>query len=132
MRVCFVIKGLGPGGAERLLVETATPLVRNGVQTSVVYALDDKQHLSEALTAAGVDVECLSVRRLADVRWVWRLVAAVRAARPDVVHVHSPALAPLVRFGARLRLFGRPRPSIVSTEHNAWSTYHVITRVTTW
>lgn len=129
LRVVSVIKGLGPGGAERLLVEAARALQGlDEVDSTVVYALSFKDHLVGDLEAAGVTVRGLRVRRLADVRWVVRLVRTLRRADPDVVHVHSPALAPVVRLAAHARLLGWRRPRLVNTEHNAWSTFHWLTR----
>ncbi len=98
------------------------------IEASVVFALSFKDHLVDDLAAAGVATTSLEVRRLADLRWLARLVRSVRTIRPDVIHVHSPALAPAVRVAARLRVFGWRRPGVVSTEHNAWPTYHPVTR----
>ena len=98
------------------------------VESSVVFALSAKDHLVDDLAAASVTTSCLGVRRLTDPRWMPRLFRAVRAIKPDILHVHSPALAPVVRLAARMGIFGWPRPGVVSTEHNAWPTYHPVTR----
>jgi glycosyltransferase involved in cell wall biosynthesis len=127
VRVTWVIKGLGPGGAERLLVEAARAM--SGVAATTVFALRGKAHLRPDLEAAAVEVHGLDVPSLRDPRWVWRLLRAVRLSSPDVVHVHSPALAPIVRVAARARLFGWLRPHVVTTEHNAWPTYRPLTRL---
>lgn len=126
--VVAVIKGLGPGGSERLLVELAQVAAQHGIDLSVVSVLHQKQHLIPEIEAAGVAVRCLGVTRLRDLRWLVRLIGEVRRRRPDVVHVHSPALAPVVRIAARLRVLGLRRPRVISTEHNAWPTYHWATR----
>lgn len=129
VRVAAVIKGLGPGGSERLLVEFARVARQHGVELSVVTVLDQKRHLIPDIESAGVPVRCLGVTRLRDLRWLVRIVAALRSQRPDVVHVHSPALSPFIRIAAHLRLLGLRRPRVMSTEHNAWNTYRGLTRV---
>lgn len=128
MRVLLLIKSLGPGGAERLVVESARGAREQSIDVEVVSLLDRKRHLIPDLESAGVPVRCLSVTQLRDLRWVTEFVGHVRRTRPDVIHVHSPALAPLVRVASRLGFLGRPRPAVVYTEHNEWSVYRWQTR----
>ena len=127
-RVTAVIKGLGPGGSERLLVEFGRVARTHGTELSVVSVLQQKQHLIPELEQAGVPVRCLGVTRLRDLRWIVRMLAALRATRPEVIHVHSPALTLAVRVAAHLRLLGVRRPRLVTTEHNRWSSYHRVSR----
>ena len=54
VRVLWLIKGLGPGGAERLLVEHARPGIVTAFRYEVAYVLDWKQHLVPELEALGV------------------------------------------------------------------------------
>jgi len=126
VRVLHVIKGLGPGGAERLLVSLAA--VRSAdVEMDVAYVLPGKAHLEPELRALGVRSSPLSGKLgMADPRWPHRLVGLVRSTRPDVVHVHSPALASLIR--PLVRVMPR-RPRLVSTEHNMWPSFGRITRL---
>lgn len=125
-RVLWVIKGLGPGGAERLLLDHATLGDHDALSYEVAYLLPWKHHLVPAFDALGVPTFCLDVRSAADPRWPARLRRLVRARQPDVVHVHSPALAACARPALRTL---RARPALVSTEHNLWSSHHVLTRV---
>ena len=126
MRVLHVVKGLGPGGAERLLVSLA------GVRApelafEVAYLLPQKAHLVPELAAVGAPSHLLAGRRgLADPRWPIRLVQLVRETRPDVVHLHSPAVAAIAR--PVLRALGGRR-ALVSTEHNVWSSFEPVARV---
>lgn len=129
VRVVAVIKSLGPGGAEQLLVEFAESTAPAGIDLQVWSLLDQKRQLIEALEAAGATVHCIGVRRLSQVRWLVRLIAGIRAHQPEVVHTHSPALAPFIRCAGRLGLLGRPRPVIVTTEHNVVTTYRAATRL---
>ena len=126
-RVLWVIKGLGPGGAERLLVSVARAADHEAVTYEVAYVLPWKDHLVGELDAAGVPSHLLGGKRgLADPRWVWRLRRLLRRDY-DVVHVHSPAVAAAVRPVVRAM---RHRPALVATEHNLWSSFGRITRAT--
>ena len=128
LRVLWLIKGLGPGGAERLLVEHATSGNRAACSYEAAYLLDWKQHLVPQLETAGVPTHGLGVRTERDPRWVYRLDRLLRANRYDVVHAHSPFVAAVARLVAR----GLPRsrrPAFVYTEHNRWPSYKTLTRV---
>ena len=132
LRVLWLIKGLGPGGAERLLVEHAASGDRGRDQPAcsyeAAYLLDWKQHLVPQLEAAQVPTQCLGVRTERDPRWVYRLDRLLRAQKYDVIHAHSPFVAAVARVLAR----GLPRsrrPAFVYTEHNRWPSYKTLTRV---
>lgn len=126
MRVLHVVKGLGPGGAERLLVSLAQAR-HPEVDVDVAYVLPHKDHLVPELADVGVATHVLAGRRgLADPRWPAKLLRVVRRTRPDVVHLHSPAVASVARPLLRATRSG---PPIVSTEHNVWSSFGVVPRV---
>jgi len=79
------------------------------------------------LSRAGGTPHLVGGRRgFADPRWVWRLLTLERDLRPDVVHLHSPALAAVVRPLVRAVPH---RPALVSTEHNLWGSFSLATRV---
>jgi glycosyltransferase involved in cell wall biosynthesis len=128
LRVLWLIKGLGPGGAERLLVEHATTGNHAACSYEAAYLLDWKQHLVPQLEAARVPTHCLGVRTERDPRWVYRLDRLVRRNRYDVVHAHSPLVAAVGRVVARALPKSR-RPAFVYTEHNRWPSYKTLTRV---
>ena len=128
LRVLWLIKGLGPGGAERLLVEHATTGNRARCSYEAAYLLDWKQHLVPQLEAARVPTHCLGVRTERDPRWVYRLDRLLRRNRYDVVHAHSPLVAAVGRVVARALPKSR-RPAFVYTEHNRWPSYKTLTRV---
>ncbi len=124
-RVLWVIKGLGPGGAERLVADIVPRLDRDRFRAEVAYLLPWKDHLVPELRAAGIPVRCLEVRRHADPRWVGRLRRLLEGGdgggRVDLVHAHLPFAAIGARVAAR-RVRGR-RPAVVYTEHNLWDRY---------
>jgi glycosyltransferase involved in cell wall biosynthesis len=127
-RVLWLVKGLGPGGAERLLVEHAAARTRNDFTYEVAYVLDWKQHLVPELEALGVRTHCLGVRSELDPRWAARLESLLRAEHYDVVHAHSPMVASVARV--ETRTLGRDRrPAFVYTEHNRWPSYRPETRL---
>jgi glycosyltransferase involved in cell wall biosynthesis len=123
VRVLWAIKGLGPGGAERLLVEHARIGDRDRFAYEVAYVLDGKQHLVPDLEALGVRTRGLGVRDERDPRWVTRLAALLRSGGYDVVHAHSPMVASVARVEARVM-----RLPMVYTEHNRWPSYRTETR----
>jgi glycosyltransferase involved in cell wall biosynthesis len=123
----WVTKGLGPGGAERLLLSSAAIADKERFNVQAAYLLPWKDHLVGPLDALGVRAICLDSRRELDPRWVYRLRNLVREESIDVVHAHSPMVAALAR--PVLRALPRPqRPALVGTEHNLWSSHHPITR----
>jgi L-malate glycosyltransferase len=126
LRVLHVIKGLGPGGAERLLVSLAQ-VRQEDVELDVAYVLPHKRQLVPDLAAVGVPAHVLAgPRGLADPRWPIRLARLVRRRQPHVVHLHSPAIAAVAR--PLLRALPGTR-ALVSTEHNVWGSFGRTTRV---
>jgi glycosyltransferase involved in cell wall biosynthesis len=125
MRVLHLIKGLGPGGAERLVV-SLTACRSGDVDVDVAYLLPHKSHLVAELKRAGASTHLLAGERgLADWQWPIRLIRLVKRTRPDIVHLHSPALAGPARIVLRTL---RHRPAIISTEHNVWASFGRSTR----
>ena len=125
VRVLHVMKGLGPGGAERLLVSVAGATEPAAVHHEVAYLLPWKDHLVPALEAAGAPAPLLAGRRgLGDPRWPGRLRRL--AGGFDVVHLHSPAVASVARPVLRAQ---RSAPVLVSTEHNVWGSHGPLTRL---
>lgn len=121
-RVLWLIKGLGPGGSERLLVAAASLRDRDAFDVEAVYLLPWKDHLVGELEALGVPCTCLEVGDERDLRWTLRLRRLLRAAPFDIMHMHSPYAAGFARLVVRT-LPRRERPRLVTTEHNPWTTY---------
>ena len=118
LRLLWLTKGLGRGGAERLIVDAATLVDRDRFCVEVAYLLPWKNALVGELEAAGVPVRCLGQESSYDMSWVPRLHRLVRSQRYDLVHTHAPVPA----VAARLFL-GRSGPRLVHTEHNVWQRY---------
>ena len=128
VRVLWLIKGLGPGGAETLLAANARARDRDHFDYAAAFVVPEKQALVPALENAGVAVTSLGTRGRADLRWPWRLRRRLAEQPVDVVHAHSPLIAAVARIVART-LPRTARPVTVSTEHNVWPAYAVSTRI---
>ena len=126
VRVLWVVKGLGPGGAERLLVAAARAHDPEKVQVECAYVLPYKDHLVSALEEAGVRCTCLS-RRDSDKQWPVALRTLISAGGFDVVHAHSPVPGSVARAIVRTMPADR-RPALMSTEHNTWARHRAPTR----
>jgi glycosyltransferase involved in cell wall biosynthesis len=118
-RVLIVIKGLGRGGAEQLLVSGAPYLDRERFHYQFAYLLPWKDSLVGELSGLGLPVHCLRGDRGAG--WVGRLRALVAQTGIELIHAHSPVAAAAARVAT-----GRAT-RIVYTEHNVWSRYHPAT-----
>lgn len=122
-RVLFLIKALGWGGAQRLLVEAAEHLDTARTEYEVAFLVPELDDLAGELEQAGLRVHCLG--GTAGGRWIPRLRELVERRAVRLVHAHSPYAA----AGARVGLAGlRPRVGHVYTEHNVWPSYRAPTR----
>ena len=124
----WLVKGLGPGGAERLLVAAATAHDRSRFQFEVAYLLPWKDHLVAELNALDVPARCLDARDERDLRWAVRLRRFLSDRHFDVLHAHSPYAAGFARLVVRT-LPRRQRPQLVYTVHNTFSSFAAPTRV---
>lgn len=119
--ILHLTKGLGPGGAERLIVNQIQTSADPHVEYFVGYVRPDKDHLVGEIADLGATVALLNKRTLPVA-----LTSLVRQLQPDVIHAHSPVLAVLARILARV---GAIRTPIVTTEHNRWPRHHPATRL---
>ena len=125
-RVLILVKGLGRGGAEQLLVNALPYLDTSRFHYQVAYVLPWKDALAGPFEAAGIGVTCLSCNHRAGLPgWAVELGQLIRRERIDLVHAHSPLPAVVARLalaspGSRRRL--------VYTEHNEWPRYRWQTR----
>ncbi len=119
----WLVKGLGPGGAEHLLLSHARISAEAGRPTEIGFVRHDRAHLVPAFTATGTEVHSLGRGGARFVAYV-RLAGLLARRRGRTVHVHSPSLAPLVRIVAVLT-----RSKVVYTEHNRWAQYRLPTRL---
>lgn len=124
IRVLLLIKGLGLGGAERLLERAIPHLDRRRFDYQVGYLLPWKNALVGSFQSAGIPVHCLNFRTVIDLRVLFRLVELLRRERIDLVHAHLPIPGVLARL-ARRRSGVR---WVVYTEHSLPSRHNIVTR----
>jgi glycosyltransferase involved in cell wall biosynthesis len=91
VHICFVVRSLSPGGAQRQITILAEELKRRGSRVLVVtlYAAGD---LAEELARANVPLVSMDKKG----RWdllgcLWRLVRLLRSVRPTVIYSFLPA-----------------------------------------
>jgi glycosyltransferase involved in cell wall biosynthesis len=128
LRILLVIKCLGLGGAERLLVDTVTSGDAAHFEYEVAWILEAERALVPDLEQRGTPVHPLGATGNTDMRWMGRLRRLLVAGRYDVVHFHLPHTAAL----GRLVVASLPRslrPAIVYTEHSLWNKMAVLVRV---
>ena len=124
----MVIKCLGLGGAERLLVDTVGHGDRERFDYEVAWVLEAERALVPALEAAGTVTHSLGATGNRDMGWLRRLRRLLLGGGFDVVHFHLPHTAAL----GRLVVASLPRdrrPAIVYTEHSLWNRMAVLVRV---
>ena len=127
IRVLWLTTGLGPGGAEQLLVTTARRRDRQRTAVRAAYLLPYKSALVAALEAEAVPVECLGYRDVLDLRWLGALRRSMLRDPVDILHAHNPVMAVGGRIVAR-SLPRRLRPRLVVTDHNVWHGYRAASR----
>jgi len=118
-RVLVLVKGLGRGGAERIVLDTVRSFDPDDVQAEVGFVLDRKDALVPELRQLGV-----AVHRLGRPNGVWpaRLREVLQRGGHQVVHAHSPVVA------SAARILAPRRTRQVYTEHNVWERYRRPTR----
>ena len=100
LRVLHVIKGLGPGGAERLILNQIATSMSN-IDYSVAFAVPYKDHLVDELSDFGATVTLLDHSQLP-----LSLRRLVTSFEPHVVHAHSPVMAVNARLLRAARVGG--------------------------
>jgi glycosyltransferase involved in cell wall biosynthesis len=116
-RVLWLTKGLGLGGAERLLTSMAPRFAGGRFAVDVAYVVPWKDAFVPDLERVGVRTVCLGGGRTIELLWPRRLWRLVRDGRYDVVHTHSPVPAVVARVAVPATT------RVVHTEHNLWDRY---------
>jgi glycosyltransferase involved in cell wall biosynthesis len=126
-RVLIVIKCLGYGGAERLLVDMVAARDQRRFDYEVAYVLRDQDALVPAIRAGGTPVHSLGASHNGDLRWMIALRRLLVTGSYDVVHFHLPYAAALGQLVVA-SLARSDRPGVVYTEHSLWDRSRVINR----
>lgn len=128
LRVLLVIKCLGYGGAERLLVDMVAKGDRESFEYEVAYVLEAEHALVPDIVSAGTPVHALGARGNGDLRWMARLRALMLGGGFDVIHFHLPYTASLGRLVVAT-IPAAHRPAVVYTEHSVWDKMAVVIKV---
>jgi len=122
-RVFHLIKGLGRGGAEKLLIDGLK--CRDQEFTyGYGYFLPWKDALVHDLKELGAEVVCFHKRTPAGIMLSYREIARFfQSWKPDLLHCHLPLAGIAGRLAAR-----KSQLPVVYTEHNLFERYHPMTR----
>lgn len=125
IKILHIIKSLGRGGAETLLVENLRLNHGDRYHFQYLYFLPWKNQLVTELENAGGAVVCLPAKsNLAMFLKVPALVRYLKQEQIDLVHAHLPWAGIVARLACQLA--GVP---IIYTEHNVQERYHFATRL---
>ena len=124
LRVLHLIKSLGRGGAEMLLLEGLRCADRQSFEYSYGYFFPWKDALVPELRMYGADVTCFEARsNLRILLSARRLAAHLKMHRIDLVHGHLPLAGVVGRLAGRLA-----RVPVIYSEHNKQEHYAGATR----
>lgn len=121
-RVLVLIKGLGIGGAEKLISEGARFWDRDAFNYEVAYVLPWKDNLVPDLERLDIPVHLIGGERGLTPPTLIRLRRLIRDNEFDLVHAHLPTMGVISRLVS-------PVP-VVYTEHNMAESYRPLTRTT--
>ncbi len=113
-RVLWLIKGLGAGGAEKLLVNSLPHLDRSRYEYHVAYILPWKDDNVPYFKDQGIPVHCLEGGNPLDLRVVPRLRRLLERLEIDVLDSHLPYSGVVGRLAARQA----GTPAVLYTEHS--------------
>ncbi len=124
IKILHLVKSLGRGGAETLLVETAKLHDRQKVELHVIYFLPWKNQLVHELESLGVKVTNLPVSNNIQLISRFRIVESYMLNHDiNILHCHLPWAGFLGRL-----IYKRTKISVIYSEHNKQERYHFITR----
>ncbi len=121
LRLLLVTKGLDIGGIERMVVGLAVGLTRRGITTEVAVVNGERDRLIATLDRAAIVVHRLGGNDRIGLRGLLGLVRLVRSRRYDVIHVHGPLVAVVMRLIPGIA-------PIVTTAHTPIEALHPLTR----
>ena len=121
--ILCLIKGLGLGGAEKLLASALPYLDRSNFDYQIGYFLPRKKAIVPVIEMAGFDVHCFNIKNLSIYTAILKLAKFIQSENVDLIHAHLPYPGIIARLAGRI--LGTP---VVYTEHNVWSRLHPITR----
>ncbi|MFC1932966.1 glycosyltransferase [Chloroflexota bacterium] len=125
VKILWLIKGLGSGGAERLLTTSIPYVDRNAFDYEVAYCLPHNNDLVPEFKSANIPVFCLDLKTSLDPRGPYRLFRLLRNRKPQILHIYLPYSGILGRVIGRLAGVR----DIVYTECSVMEMYHPLTKL---
>lgn len=123
-KILYIIKSLGRGGAETLLLETVKYHDHSKYEFHCIYFLPWKNQLVEDLEANGVKVINIPAHNNLDIlRSTGKVRDYINENGIDLIHCHLPWAGFLGRI-----LYLTAKLPVVYTEHNVQERYHWLTR----
>ncbi|MEW5917473.1 MAG: glycosyltransferase [Gemmatimonadota bacterium] len=131
LRVFHLIKSLGRGGAEVLLLAGVQFGDRDRFRYGYGYFLPWKDAMVASLAEHGCDVRCFAAKsNFTILLSAQRVAQHLRRWRADILHCHLPIAGAVGRLAGRIA-----RIPVIYTEHNTLEQYHRLTRrlnLSTW
>ncbi|MCH7412399.1 glycosyltransferase [Belliella sp. R4-6] len=121
MKILHLIKSLGRGGAEKLILETAA-VHQESFEFSCIHFYHREGNIVEEMEQVGINVSFLPSSNLGLFKQISPVRKYVIDNKIDLIHAHLPWAGILGRFVVR----GLDIP-LVYTEHNTWDRYKKIT-----
>lgn len=87
IKVLYLIDSLGPGGAERLMVDLLPRLRAHAIESEVV-AIQERHGnpIADDLRGVGVPVSTIGIERLRERGALARVITEIERTRPDIIH----------------------------------------------
>jgi glycosyltransferase involved in cell wall biosynthesis len=124
IKILWLIKGLGLGGAEKLFCNALPYLDRDRFDYQVGYFLPWKDALVPELQAGGLKVTCFDLPQHWRVDGLWRLKKYLVEEQIDLLHIHLPFSGLVGRLAGKWA----GTKGIVYTEHNLWPRLNPVMR----
>ncbi len=124
INVLVLIKSLGLGGAERLLIDALPYLDRQSFNYRYTYCVPWKDFLVTHFEHAKLPISCLGMHNWAYLPLALnRLQTLYQQYQFDIIHAHLPMAGVLGRIVSK-----RNKVTLIYSEHNLQERYHPLTR----
>lgn len=125
IRVLVIIKGLGLGGAERLIVGALPCLDRNRFYYEFLYLVPWKNLLVPEIEKNGFKVNCIKTPNFLYFPYaLHRLLILLKNGKFDLIHAHIPFAGILARLAGKLT-----HTPVIYIEHNLQERFHFLNRI---
>jgi glycosyltransferase involved in cell wall biosynthesis len=125
IKVLHIIKSLGRGGAETLLLESIKLIDNSNFEFHIIYFLPWKNQMVSELILTGAKVTCLEAKSNHEILLQYKkVINYINNNVINIIHCHMPVTGVLGRI-----IFKITKIPVIYTEHNLQERYHYLTRV---